>query len=121
VNPPLVFVVKPQLIPITEDYKWRLLSEILRNVTTNITSSFHFWNGSIIPFPQIVIKDNFHFFLEVFSYFSSCGINFIFDSRKHFQSCGCRSLIDKTFNHLNTAENSTFQAVSKLHLILQLG
>jgi hypothetical protein len=28
-NPPLVFVVKPPLIPINEDYKWRLLSEIL--------------------------------------------------------------------------------------------
>jgi hypothetical protein len=68
-NPPLVFVVKPPLIPINEDYKWRLLSEILNifdlRSTKQILSQYEILPlEKSIPSLKIVIL-SMYFCLEI--------------------------------------------------------
>ena len=79
----------------------------LRN-SQKITSCFYSRNCFIIPLSKIIIKYNRHVFLKVFTYFSCRCINFFLDIRKHSESFGCRSFINKFFDHINIIENSTF-------------
>jgi len=68
-NPPLVFVVKPPLIPINEDYKWRLLSETLNifdlRSTKQILARYEILPlEKSIPSLKIVIR-SMYFCLEI--------------------------------------------------------